>query len=719
MNMFEQSKRISAAMIALGLIVGGAIHAADQAATPAPADKEAELLGILTSDAPPADKALACKNLTVHGTSKSVSELAKLLSNEHLASWARIPLESIPGPEADDALRQAAKDLKGLLLVGTINSIGVRRDGKAVEDLATRLQDADPQIASAAAVALGRIGSDSAAAALKQVLASAPEQIKSAVAEGYVLCAEQRRLDGRNAESIAIYDEIRGADVPKQRIREATRGAILARKDDGIPLLIEQFHSFDKGLFQIALSTAREFPGDKVDQALAKEMASAQPDRAALIIGAMADRPETVVLPAILSAAEKREKEVRLAAIAALGRVGNTSCLSSLLEFAVEPDTEIVQASKKSLGEIPGENVDKYIVTRLAKAEGKVYPVLLELVGNRRIDALPSLYKAIENSDAVVRSAALTSLGATVPPEQLSTLIKYSVTPKHAEDSTVALAALKTASVRMPDREVCGAELSSAFDRASVPTKVALLKILGEVAGTKALQTIGAAAKNNDAQIQDVASQLLGDWLTPDCAPVLLDLSKNAPTDKVRVRAMRGYIRVARQFAMSDPERIEMIRTATAACFRNDERKLVIDVLKRYPNVETLKLAVKALQTPELKDDADAAILVIAAKLDPNAGEVRDILSKLTLNKAKVEILSAMYGSGNGDKDVTDIIKKNLKDTPLVILPPGGYNENFGGDPAPGAQKKLKIQYKLNDRPGEIALSENAAIVLPVPKEKK
>lgn len=713
MNMFEQSQRFGALVIALGLMVGGAANAA------APADKEAELLAILTSDAAPADKAIACKNLTVHGTSKAVPELAKLLTNEQLASWARIPLEAIPGSEADDALRQAAKDLKGLLLIGTINSIGVRRDAKAVEDLKSRLQDADPQVASAAAVALGRIGDDAAAAALKQGLASAPEAAKSAVAEGYVLCAEQRRLDGRSADSIAIYDEIRGAEVPKQRIREATRGAILARKDDGIPLLIEQFHSFDKGLFQIALSTAREFPGDKVDQALAKEMASAQPDRAALIIGAMADRPETVVLPAILSAAEKREKVVRLAAIEALGKVGNTSCLSSLLDFSIEPDAEIVQASKKSLAEIPGDNVDKYYVTRLEKADGKVYPVLLELVGNRRIQALPLLYKAIENNDAVVRSAALTSLGATVPPDQLKTLVKYAVTPKHADDSTVALAALKQASVRMPDREVCATELSSAVDRASVPTKIALLKILGEVAGTKALQTIGTAAKSNDPQIQDVASQLLGDWLTIDCAPVLLDLSKNAPTDKVKVRAMRGYIRVARQFAMTDPERIEMIRTATAASFRNDERKLVIDVLKRYPNLDTLKLAVKALQNPDLKDDADAAILVIAAKLDPNSPEVRDILTKLTLNKAKVEILSAMYGSGSGDKDVTEIIKSNLKDNPLIILPAGGYNEIFGGDPAPGATKKLKIQYKLNDRPGDVTLSENAAVVLPVPKEKK
>lgn len=718
MKLFEQTKRMSATLIALGLIVGGFAHAADEA-KPAPVDKEAELIGILTSEAAPADKALACKNLTVHGTSKAVPELAKLLPNEQLSSWARIPLESIPGTEADEALRQAAKDLKGLLLVGTINSIGVRRDGNSVEILTTHLKDADALVASAAAVALGRIGSDSAAGALKQALASATDEVKSAIAEGYVLCAEQRRLDGRDAASVAIYDEIRGADVPKQRIREATRGAILARKEDGIPLLIEQFHSFDKGLFQIALSTAREFPGEKVDHALAKEMASAQPDRAALIIGAMADRPETVVLPAILGAAEKREKEVRLAAIGALGRVGNTSCLSSMLDFSIENDADIVTATKKSLAEIPGENVDKYIVSRLEKADGKVYPVLLELIGNRRIQALPLLYKAIENSDAVVRSAALTSLGATVPPEQLTTLIKYAVSPKRAEDSPVALAALKTASVRMPDREVCATELSAALEKAPTATKISLLKILAEVAGTKALQTIGVAAKSSDPQIQDVASQLLGDWLTIDCAPVLLDLSKSAPDNKFRVRAMRGYIKVARQFAMSDAERIELIRNATVASFRNDERKLVIDVLKRYPSLDTLKLAVNALENPDLKDDADAAILVIAAKLDPNAKDVRDILTKLTLNKAKVEIVSAMYGSGTGDKDVAEILKANLKDNPLIILPAGGYSEIFGGDPAPGTPKKLKIQYKLNDRPGEVALNENAAVVLPVPKDKK
>ena len=42
---------------------------------------------------------------------------------------------------------------------------------------------------------------------------------------------------------------------------------------------------------------------------------------------------------------------------------------------------------------------------------------------------------------------------------------------------------------------------------------------------------------------------LLGEWMTVDAAPVLLDLAKTAPEEKYQIRALRGYIRLARQFA--------------------------------------------------------------------------------------------------------------------------------------------------------------------------
>src|SRR5262249_46159509 len=155
----------------------------------------------------------------------------------------------------------ASESLQGRLLVGVINSIGVRRDAAAVDRLSARLDDKDAEVASAAAVALGNIGNSAAAKSLRPKLASAPVVVRSAIAEGCVLCAEHLAADGNRSEAVVIYDEVRKAEVPRQRMLEATRGAILTRGNDGIPLLVEQLRSGDKGLFQIALITAREFPG--------------------------------------------------------------------------------------------------------------------------------------------------------------------------------------------------------------------------------------------------------------------------------------------------------------------------------------------------------------------------------------------------------------------------------------------------------------------------
>jgi HEAT repeat protein len=683
------------------------------------AAKEKELIALLRSDAPKADKALACKHLSVYGSSEAVPELAKLLADEQLASWARIALEVIPGPAADEALRKAMNSLNGKLLVGTINSIGVRRDAGSVEPLIARLKDPDGEVASAAAVALGLIGNAEASKALRGSLATAPGKVRSAVAEACILCAERRLAEGKDAEAVQIYDEVRKAEVPKQRVLEATRGAILARKQDGIALLSEQLRSTDRGLFQIGLSTAREVPGSQVDKALAAELDQAAPERAALIIAALADRqdgrpPEAVVLTAILKAAESGPKPVRLAAIAALGRIGNASCLTILLGAALESDSELAQAARQALAKVPGQGVEQDLLARLDKAEGKMYAVLIELVGARRLDAMPALFKALDHSDRTVRSAALIAVGETVSARNLSALISRVVTPKYAEDAAVAQQALTAACIRMPDREACAAELAAAFDRAPDPTKVPLLQILAAVGGTKALNTLGTAAKSRDPQLQDASSRLLGEWMTIDAGPVLLDLAKTAPEEKYQVRALRGYIRIARQFVMPEPQRVEMCEKALQAARYPAEQKLVLDVLKRYPSAAMLKLAVKASQIPELKEEARQTALAIAPKAGKGA-DVRDLLTQIGLQRVKLEIVKAEYGAGSNKKDVTETLRRQVEDSPLVSLS-SSYNASFGGDPAPGTPKQLTIRYRIDGKLGEASFAEDALILLPVPK---
>jgi HEAT repeat protein len=680
-------------------------------------EKERQLIGVLKSDAAPQDKAVACKGLAVDGSSEAVPELAKLLADKELASWARIALEAIPGPAPDEALRNALDSLEGRLLVGTINSIGVRRDAGAAEKLIARLEDKDAEVASASAVALGHIGNASAAKSLKSRLAAPNALVRSAVAEGCVLCAERFLSEGKSAEAKEIYDAVRKAEVPKQRVLEATRGAILSRKNEGIALLLEQFRSPDKALFQLSLGIMREFPGNRIDQALASELDRAAPDRAALLVTAMADRKDTVILPAVLKAASAGPKDVRLAAIEALGRVGDASCVTPLFEIARGSDADVVEKAKAALADLPGESIDKNIVGRLVQAQDDADALLIEVAGARRIrDAMPALLRSLQRSDKQVRSATLTSLGAIVDLKALPVLIRQVAKPTHAEDSEVAQQALKTACIRMPEREQCAVLVADAIEDSPASTKAVLLQILGAMGGTKSLETIGAAAGSSDANLQDVASRLLGEWMTADAAPVLLELAKTGPA-KFQVRSLRGYIRIARQFVLPEDQRAAMCKNAFEAARQPAEQKLVLEVLKRYPNVENLKLAVQAAEVPELKEDAVGTALAIAQKVGNKSAEVEEALSKLGLPKVQLEIVKAEYGAGETQKDVTEILKKQAGDVPVITLPAAGYNASFGGDPVPNTAKQLKIQYKINGKPAEAIFAENALIVLPMPKE--
>ncbi len=599
-------------------------------------DRERELIAVLRSNAADNEKAMTCKKLALEGTGEAVQELASLLKDEKLASWARIALEAIPGKAADEALVKASYSLQGKLLIGVINSIGVRRDAAAVDSLKIRLLDKDSDVASAAAVALGRIGNSNSALFLTELLGTAPANVRSAVAEGLVVCAARFQSEGKNADAIKIYDNVRTADVPKQRVLEATRGAILARNLDGIPLLLEQLRAPEKTMFQIGLSTARELMGREVDQSLAAELDKAAPERAALIIYAMADR-STVDMPAILKAAKVGQPTVRLAAINALGMVGNVSCVPVLLDIAGEPESELSKAAKSTLAEMKDAGVNNAIAERLPKAEGKMVATLIEIVGLRRIEATQELIKALNNPDKGVRGAAFMALGNTVPPPQLNVLIEQVVTPKRAEDLEAAILSLKTAAIRMPDQEDCAAKLSGASNTATASTKVALLEIIGAVGGKKALETIEQAAKTDDAQLKDVSSKLLGEWMTIDAAPVLLNLAKTGPADKYQVRALKGYIRIARQFVKNESEKAAMFSNAFESARQPAEQKLVIDNLKAFPSIETLKVAVRIAQTPELKEEASQAAIAIAEdkKFAGKPEEAKDILAKAGIVKPK------------------------------------------------------------------------------------
>ena len=78
--------------------------------------------------------------------------------------------------------------------------------------------------------------------------------------------------------------------------------------------------------------------------------------------------------------------------------------------------------------------------------------------------------------------------------------------------------------------------------------------------------------------------------------------------------------------------------------------------------------------------------------------------------------MNAEYGAGDANKDVTNVLQKQVHQLPLITLKSPNYNESFGGDPAPGTPKQLKIKYRIDGKVGEASFNENAVILLPPPK---
>jgi hypothetical protein len=158
-----------------------------------------------------------------------------------------------------------------------------------------------------------------------------------------------------------------------------------------------------------------------------------------------------------------------------------------------------------------------------------------------------------------------------------------------------------------------------------------------------------------------------------------------------------------------------MCRTAMEIANRDAEKKLVLDVLARYPSQDGLLLAAEAAKTASLKADARKTVLVIVQKIGGNSPQVQQILAHLGQERVKIEILKAEYGGGGKVTDVTGLVRQSVHGLPLLILKGASYNEAFGGDPAPGVPKELKIEYRLNGKPGKATFAENATVVLPNP----
>jgi HEAT repeat protein len=597
-------------------------------ALPAP-----QLVEILKNpNAPVFDKAKACQRLAVVGDKEAIPALVALLADENLNLYARFGLEGIPDPAVDAAFRDAATKLQGRPLIGVLDSIGQRKDAKAVDLLKGFLGNADTAVVSAAAGALGRIGTVEAAAPLTEAVAK-DSPVKTAIADSCLACAEGLAAVGKNAEAIALYEVVGKQDLPKYLKVAALYGQFHVKKADGLDLLLAQIRSSDEAFFNLGLLVARKIPGENATTALAGEVKALPVERQALLILALGDRKETAgVLPLLREAIQSESPVVRAAAFQVLAKIGGDSAGGVLLAASLG-EGEAAVTAKNMLKTLPGKELDVAITAQFnnANAKGKAKATLCELVGARRIAAAdPLVRQSMTDADEAVRIAATAALAQLIELKDLDLLTARAFGKGSEAEVQASKTSLQVAAQRMSDRDGCATKLAVLLAGATPADQTYLMELIGKVSGGKALEVIVTATKSTDPATKDTASRVLGEWVNADAAPALLEILKNDKDEKFQTRALRGYIRAARQFQLPADAKLAMFNTAMEVSKRDEERKLALEILSRIPSAQTLQIAVSYLDKPVLKDAAgDAAVKISVKIVGSEAKAVAEAMQKV------------------------------------------------------------------------------------------
>ncbi len=604
-------RALAATLLALLLALTGPAHAQDNL------PPESELLAILQApDASRHDKGVACRQLAVVGSPASVPVLIRLLDDPQLAHLARYGLEPMPYPEVNAALLESLDRLQGRHLVGVLNTLGVRRAEDAVPALSKLLASPDPEVADAAAAALGQIANVEAARGLQDALLLANNAQRNYLADAGLTCAQRLLREDRLSAARNLFDTIRQSDTSSAIHLAATRGAILARANRGRRLLLDQLRSLDPPQFQLGLRVVRELDGANVTRALARLLPNLLPDRQALLAIALGDRGDPLALPALETAAESGPVEVRVAALAALAQMPTDAMVALFLETGLSPDPEVADAAQEALLLLPGANYDLLLAAQLVAAEQPARLFIIDTLAQRRATiAEQSLLELAEHNDPATRRAALRALGNVATPAGWPQLVACLVRTASPEELAAVENALESACARFDNRPACAPALAAAFPTAPDAAQVILIHRLGQAGGDQALEFVRQqTVPGTSYAIRDAAIRTLTEWPEPAALPDLLAFIEEPDPDYpiYRTLAFRGYVRLVRDADLPTAERVQRLEQAMALARSTDEQRLVLGALTVAPAPATLQLAVDALATPGLEAEAAAAILQLA-----------------------------------------------------------------------------------------------------------
>ena len=591
---------------------------------------EQRAIETLKSNAPTMEKDRASRILRVIGTADSVEALGLLLTDEKLSHIARHALESMPCIEADEALSRALGKTSGRVKVGIIHSLAMRANSRNVDTLASLLNDADAEIAVAAAWGLGRIGSPKAVGALRQSYKNASGTMRDAAADGLLTAADRLVCSGDLQEAVAIYQRLRGPDATEHVRLGAFAGLIEAQPDKAMEMLIEAIGSDHWKTRGMAIDMIVALDGERVTERFSTGLDKMDPGTQILVLGALVARGEKRALrPVITKAVSGSNPEIRTLAIKSLGDVGDAHSVQVLVDVMHTGSEEEKNLAASSLRRLSGENVNTQIVQSMKTSPTQDRVALIEIMRDRdATEAVDALLAAGSDADVDVRKAALRALADLAGPDDQKALIRLLVNLKGDGGRAEAERAVISVSRKLDDSAAMEAILAPMDS--TTAAKCSLLRVLGGVGNAKGFHVVRKALEDGDADVRDAAVRTLADWPDSTAARTLLAVFQTTSNQTHRILALRGCVRQLSTGISTSASMLEICSELMKGADRPEEKKLVLARLGKSGYPGAAKIVEPLLADNSVRAEAELAMLgIIRNMMAAKPGEAEAAAGRL------------------------------------------------------------------------------------------
>ena len=438
---------------------------------------------------------------------------------------------------------------------------------------------------------------------------------------------EQSRTSVLLMFALAIYVQIAFGTIPQAIATEQA-------DDIAIGIVIDILRSDEHQMHEVAVVMTREMPGEDVTKALAKELPNLPELTQIQLLSALAERGDRAALPAVIKAIKADDQSVRIAALKALGQLGDASNVILLAQTAGSTSGAEQKVARDSLYLLRGQDIDGTILGSIAKAESKTKAELIRSIAKRNIHSgVESLLKTTQDPERSVRLESFKTLRAIASEDHLSDLIDLLLNAqsqserREAENTIAAIARKINDSCRQTE-----AILAALSDVNDVTNRCSLLNVLGRIGNDNSLGVLTAALKDEDAKVKDTSIRALSDWPNPVPINELLKIAQDSENKTHRILALRGLIRLV-ELDSDRPaeETICLYKQAMSLATNVPLKRRVLSGLANVKSFAAFEITAGYLEDEALSREAEFAVVEIAEAIagDEHTEQIKAVLQKI------------------------------------------------------------------------------------------